>query len=84
MNGRWVAGNRFTLLENGEEFFPRVFEGIAAAEHEVLLETFILFEDKVGKALQEALLDAARRGVQRRSAQGHQRGQRQGGQTGAV
>jgi cardiolipin synthase len=64
MNGRWVAGNRFTLLENGEGFFPRVFECIAAAEREVLLETFILFEDKVGLALQQALLTAARRGVQ--------------------
>ncbi|MDP2451991.1 cardiolipin synthase ClsB [Polaromonas sp.] len=64
MNGRWVAGNSFTLLENGEAFFPRVFECIAAAEREVLLETFILFEDKVGQALQEALLTAARRGVQ--------------------
>ena len=61
---KWVAGNKFSLLENGEAFFPRVFECIAAAEHEVLLETFILFEDKVGQALQEALLTAARRGVQ--------------------
>lgn len=64
MRGRWVPGNKFTLLENGEDFFPRVFECIAAAEREVLLETFILFEDKVGKALQQALLTAARRGVQ--------------------
>ena len=64
MSGRWVEGNRFTLLENGEGFFPRVFEVIAAAEHEVLVETFILFEDKVGKELQQALLAAARRGVQ--------------------
>ena len=48
---RWISGNRFRLLENGEEFFPRVFESIAAARHEVLLETFILFEDKVGLAL---------------------------------
>jgi cardiolipin synthase len=64
MRGRWVPGNKFTLLENGEGFFPRVFECIAAAEREVLLETFILFEDKVGKALHEALLAAARRGVQ--------------------
>ena len=61
---RWTRGNRFELLENGEEFFPRVFAAIAAAEREVLLETFILFEDKVGLALHEALLAAARRGVQ--------------------
>jgi cardiolipin synthase len=60
---RWIGGNKFTLLENGEEFFPRVFEAIASAQREVLLETFILFEDKVGKGLHAALLAAARRGV---------------------
>jgi cardiolipin synthase len=61
---RWVSGNQFRLLENGEEFFPRVFECIAAAQHEVVLETFILFEDKVGEELHAALRQAARRGVQ--------------------
>lgn len=61
---RWVSGNQFRLLENGEEFFPRVFECIAAARHEVVLETFIWFEDKVGMALHAALLQAAGRGVQ--------------------
>ena len=64
MNTHWIGGNRITLLINGESFFPRVFECIAAAEREILLETFILFEDKVGMALQAALLTAARRGVQ--------------------
>jgi cardiolipin synthase len=60
---RWIAGNDFKLLENGEEFFPRVFDSIANAQREVVLETFILFEDKVGLALRDALLTAARRGV---------------------
>lgn len=64
MRHRWTSGNKFTLLENGEEFFPRVFEVIAAAQREVLIETFILYEDKVGKALHAALLSAARRGAQ--------------------
>lgn len=64
MNNRWTAGNRITLLENGEEFFPRVFEAIASAKREVILETFILFEDKVGEQLHGALLTAAKRGVQ--------------------
>lgn len=63
MNSHWVPGNRITLLENGEGFYPRVFESIAAAEHEVLLETFILFDDKVGRELQQALLRAAGRGA---------------------
>ncbi|MDO9405279.1 MAG: cardiolipin synthase ClsB [Polaromonas sp.] len=61
---RWLGGNHFKLLENGEGFFPRVFECIAAAEREVVVETFILFEDKVGKDLHAALLTAASRGVQ--------------------
>ena len=59
----WRAGNRVRLLENGEEFFARAFDAIAAARREILLETFILFEDKVGLELHRRLVDAARRGV---------------------
>ncbi|MDP3248665.1 MAG: cardiolipin synthase ClsB [Polaromonas sp.] len=61
---RWVPGNQFELLENGEEFFPRVFDAIAQARREVMLETFILFDDKIGKELHAALLVAAQRGVE--------------------
>ena len=64
MSGKWIAGNDIRLLENGEEFFPRVFDCIANAKREVVLETFILFEDKVGLQLREALMAAAHRGVQ--------------------
>ena len=64
MSGKWIEGNDIRLLENGEEFFPRVFNCIASAQREVLLETFILFEDKVGQQLHEALVAAAKRGVQ--------------------
>ncbi|CAM3532224.1 cardiolipin synthase ClsB [Paracidovorax anthurii] len=63
-SSRWVPGNRFELLENGEDFFPRVFGAIAAARREVLLETFILFDDKIGRGLHAALLQAARNGAQ--------------------
>ncbi|RON63061.1 cardiolipin synthase ClsB [Pseudomonas fluorescens] len=59
----WQGNNRIELLENGEEYFPRVFAAMRAAKSEILLETFIVFEDKVGKELQEILIDAARRGV---------------------
>ena len=61
--GRWTRGNGVLLLENGEVFFPRVFDAIRGARHEVLIETFILFDDRVGRALRAVLLDAARRGV---------------------
>ena len=59
----WIAGNSVTLLENGEGFFPRVFEAIASAKKEVILETFILFEDKVGLQLADALVTAAQAGA---------------------
>lgn len=63
MSTEWRDGNRIVLLENGEEFFPRVFEAIRRAQQFLLLETFILFEDDVGNALHEVVLEAAQRGV---------------------
>jgi cardiolipin synthase len=63
VNTRWTTGNRFELLENGETFFPAVFDAIRQAQKEVLLETFIVFEDKVGWELHGVLQDAAQRGV---------------------
>jgi len=63
MKVRWHPGNTVRLLENGEQYFPRVFETIDNARHEIIIETFILFEDKVGIALRDRLVAAARRGV---------------------
>lgn len=63
MKSRWIEGNAARLLENGEEYFPAVFDAIRQARTEVLLETFIWFEDKVGNELHRLLIDAARRGV---------------------
>ncbi|QJD60523.1 cardiolipin synthase ClsB [Pseudomonas sp. gcc21] len=63
MRFNWQEGNDVELLINGEEFFPRVFECIRAARREILLETFIVFDDKVGRDLKEALIEAASRGV---------------------
>jgi cardiolipin synthase len=59
----WQSGNQIELLENGEAYFPKVFEALRAARREILLETFILFEDKVGHELQGILIEAAERGV---------------------
>ena len=63
MKRPWVDGNRVELLINGEQYYPRVFEAMAQAREEILLETFIIYDDKVGQQLQRALIDAARRGV---------------------
>lgn len=56
-------GDSFELLESGEQYFPAVLAAIAEAQHEILIETFILFEDEVGGNLQRALIAAGRRGV---------------------
>ncbi|HMN81070.1 MAG TPA: cardiolipin synthase ClsB [Burkholderiaceae bacterium] len=63
MNTTWTDGNRARLLENGEEFFPAVFDAVRAAREAVIIETFILWEDKVGQALAQVLIEAAGRGV---------------------
>ena len=52
----WISGNRVELLENGDTYFPAVFDAIDAAEREILIETFILFEDSVGHDLQQHLI----------------------------
>ena len=59
----WHGGNQLELLENGEAYFPKVFDAMREAQREILLETFILFEDKVGHELKGILIDAAQRGV---------------------
>nr|WP_082804095.1 cardiolipin synthase ClsB [Erwinia sp. ErVv1] len=63
MKMHWREGNRLKLLENGENYFPRVFEAIRRAKSSVLLESFILFEDEVGNELHQVVYDAAKRGV---------------------
>ncbi|MEO8858770.1 MAG: cardiolipin synthase ClsB [Burkholderiaceae bacterium] len=63
MSSRWKGGNSARLLENGEDFFPAVFKAIRGARREVVIETFILFEDKVGMELQAVMIEAAARGV---------------------
>ncbi|MFJ3487226.1 cardiolipin synthase ClsB [Pseudomonas sp. NPDC090202] len=61
--GVWQDGNAVELLINGEDFFASVFDSIRGAREEVLLETFIIFEDRIGEALQRTVIDAATRGV---------------------
>ncbi|EPJ8753243.1 TPA: cardiolipin synthase ClsB [Pseudomonas putida] len=63
MKQTWSDGNHVELLINGEQYYPRVFEAMAEAREEILLETFIIFDDKVGQALRQSLIEAAQRGV---------------------
>lgn len=58
-----LAGNQIDLLCCGVEYFPALLEAINAAQHEVLLETYIFERDATGTAVLEALRRAAARGV---------------------
>ncbi|WP_339490950.1 cardiolipin synthase ClsB [Pseudomonas sp. EL_65y_Pfl2_R95] len=64
MNSAWREGNQVQLLINGEGFYPAVFDSIRQAKQQVLLETFIIFDDDVGKQLRDALIQAANNGAQ--------------------
>lgn len=60
---RPVAGNRITLLKNGEAYFPELIAAIDAAVADVRVETYIFQSDETGRAVAESLKRAARRGA---------------------
>ena len=56
-------GHTVELLQGGEEFFPALVQALDESRLEVRLETYIFNLDASGKAVAEALLRAAARGV---------------------
>jgi len=59
----YVANNDVVLLQSGCTYLPALLDAIGAARHEILYETYIYSEDKTARAVTEALLGAAKRGV---------------------
>lgn len=59
-----VAGNRLTLLFNGDEFFPRLIEQIDAATDCVCVSSYLFSPKGSAGRVSEALSRAAQRGVQ--------------------
>jgi cardiolipin synthase len=59
-----VGGNRAVILNNGDEIFPAMTKAIREARATVNLESYIFKDDKAGKIMAGALMDAARRGVE--------------------
>ena len=59
----FVAGNRITLLETGDAYFPALLEALARATREVHLETYIFADDSIGRRVAMALAACAARGV---------------------
>lgn len=59
----YVANNDVTLLESGSTYFPTLLAALEAARQEILYETYIYAEDATARAVTDALLAAAKRGV---------------------
>ena len=57
-------GNTVDLLIDGDQAFPAMLRAIAAAQHFVHLETYILRDDTVGGLFRDALCERARAGVE--------------------
>lgn len=60
---RFIPGNRITLLQNGEAYFPAIEAAFDRARQEIYLETYIYENDATGQRITDALTRAARRGV---------------------
>lgn len=58
-----VAGNKVTLLQDGEATYRAMLAVIRAARDHVHLETYILEDDKVGRMFSQALIEKQREGV---------------------
>jgi len=59
----WREGNRFEILVDGPEFFPRMLDSIEKAEHFVLMEMYLFESGSVAGQFINAWLNAAKRGV---------------------
>ncbi|NBN62415.1 cardiolipin synthase [Microvirga tunisiensis] len=59
----FLSGNTCTLLIDGEATFSSILQGIAEAQHVVLVQFFIVRDDVLGRTLADLLIEKARAGV---------------------
>jgi cardiolipin synthase len=58
-----TKGNHAQLLVNGQATFNSILDGIAHAEHYVLVQFYMFHDDGLGRRMQQALIERARAGV---------------------
>jgi cardiolipin synthase A/B len=58
-----VAGNRVTLLQNGDGLFPDLAKAIAGARESVDVELYIFNDGEIGRQMADALIERARAGI---------------------
>lgn len=59
-----VEGNRVTILENGDGFYPEMLAAVELARQSVTMEQYIFWDGAVGARFAEALAQRARAGVE--------------------
>ena len=59
-----LANNQVQLLSDGEAAFAAIFSALASARKVILLQFFIIRDDRLGQRLQDLLLERAAAGVQ--------------------
>ena len=59
----FMAGNRVTILNNGDEFYPAMLDAIGGARQSVTIESYIYWGGHIGLRFAQALAERARAGV---------------------
>jgi cardiolipin synthase len=59
----FLTGNHVELLVDGRETFDSIFAGIEKAQEFVLIQFFIVHDDKIGRALKNRLAEKASQGL---------------------
>lgn len=60
----FLAGNKPALLIDGEATFASIFAGIAKAQTYILIQFYIIRDDRLGRQLADLLIERAQAGVQ--------------------
>lgn len=60
----WRTGNRFELLIDGEQYFPRMLAAIDQAKRTISMEMYLVASGNLFAQFRDALLRATQRGVQ--------------------
>jgi cardiolipin synthase len=58
----FLPGNKVTLLNNGDAFYPAMLEAIASAEASITIEAYIYWAGEIGEVFAKALAKQARAG----------------------
>jgi len=62
-NTATLPGNRVTVLENGDEFFPAMLEAVHGAQKSVNLAVYIFWSGEIASRFRDAFIERAKHGV---------------------